>query len=66
MITRKTIFFQGFKMSCVTELSDIEADSRKEEEKIAEAPVFENPTPKSRSRKKANSKKELKGRKSFL
>lgn len=49
---------------CVTELSDIEADSGKEEEELAEAAVLENPTQKSRLRKKkANSRKEPKGEK---
>lgn len=48
---------------CVTELSDVEADSGKEEEEVAEAAVVENPAQKSRSKKgkKAHSKKELKG-----
>lgn len=46
----------------MTELSDIEADSEKEQEEVAEAAVVKNPTQKSRSKKKkAHSKKELKG-----
>lgn len=49
---------------CVTELSDKEADSGKEEEEAAEVAVVETPTQKSRSKKKkAHSKKEPKGEK---
>lgn len=49
---------------CVTEVSDIETDSRKEEEEAAEAAVVENPTLKSRSKKKKpHTKKTVKGEK---
>lgn len=47
---------------CVTELSDVEADSGKEEEDAPEAAAVGNSTRRARpKKKKAHAKKELKG-----
>lgn len=64
LIRLKSFFPRVFKMSCpcVIELSDVEADSGKEEEEAPEAAAIENTTQRTRSKKKkAHSKKELKG-----